>query len=77
MAKSTFRKKKNEVWRAALLEVLNIDVSRDFFDLFYQNFFIITTGPKYLRFPYNLIAFNHFDGYLVQQVGLFAALGLL
>ena len=44
---------------------------------FYQNVFIITTGPTSLRFPYNLIAFNYFDGYLVHQVGIFSALGLL
>ena len=59
------------------MELLNIDVSRDFFDLFYQNLFIITTGPTSLRFSYNLIAFNHFDGYLVHKVGIFSALGLL
>lgn len=29
-----------------------------------------------MRFPYNLIAFNHFDWYLVQRVGIFSALGL-
>ena len=60
--------KHNGVQRAALLELLNIDVSRDFFDLFYQHLFKITTGPTPLRFPFNLIVFNHFDGYLVQQV---------
>ena len=62
---------------AGLLEVLNIDVSRDFFDLFYQHLFIITTVPTSLRFPYNLIPSNHFDGYLVQRVGIFSTLGLL
>ena len=77
MAESTFCKKKNWVYRAGLLEVLNVDVSRDFFDLFYQNLFIIATGPTSLRFPYNVIAFNYFDGYLVHQVGIFSALGLL
>ena len=72
-----FSLKNNGVYRAGLLEVLNIDVSRDFFDLFYKHLFIITTGPTSLRFPYNLIAFNHFDGYLVQRVSIFSALGLL
>ena len=59
------------------MELLNIDVSRDFFDPFYQHLFKITPGPTSLRYPYNLMASNHFDGYLVQRVGICSALGLL